>query len=212
MGLFGKLKDAVGIGSLKAEIRLNVPGINPGENISGNVVLSGAASDVKITSVLFQLVNFGVDIQTTEVITDDYYYGTQWDTYEKQFKYQTVLFEQYLAQDFTMAKGQNLELPFDITTPADMYASDKQNRYVLKIHVDIPGQIDAKCAKRGPEAWVAFAGATSWLPFRAVLQGRVKLTLKDLSWWRLGVAIVIHVIVSLFVHEWLFGVAPLAKP
>jgi hypothetical protein len=28
-----------------------------------------------------------------------------------------------------------------------MYASDKQNRYVLKIHVDIPGQIDAKCAK-----------------------------------------------------------------
>jgi uncharacterized membrane protein len=75
-----------------------------------------------------------------------------------------------------------------------------------------PFLIDAKCAKRDPDAWVAFTGATSWLPFQAVVQGRVKLTLKDLSWWRLGVAIVIHVIVSLFVHEWLFGVAPLAKP
>ena len=147
MGLFGKLKDAVGIGSMKADIIYAVPGINPGEPIQGNVVLDGAASDTKVTSVLLQLVNFGVDVETVDVVTEDYYYGTEWETYERQFKHQTVLFEQYLAQDFTLAKGQRLELPIDISTPPDMLPSDKYNRYVVKIHVDIPGQIDAKCAK-----------------------------------------------------------------
>jgi len=147
MGLFGKLKDAVGIGSLKVEVVLDRPGLHPGDEISGNVVLSDAASDTKITSVLFQLVNFGIDIETTDVVTEDHYSGTQWDSYQKKFKHQTVLFETYLAQAFTIVKGQRLELPISITTPPDMLPSDKQNRYVLKVHVDIPGQIDSKVGK-----------------------------------------------------------------
>lgn len=147
MGLFGKLKDAVGIGSMKVDINFATPGVNPGEPISGNAVLHGAASDTRVTSVLLQLVNFGVDVQTVDVITDDYWYGSDWETYEKKFKHTTVLFEMYLAQDFTLATGQRLELPFDIATPPDLFPSDKQNRYMLKILVDLPGKIDAKAAK-----------------------------------------------------------------
>ncbi len=146
MGLFGKLKDAVGIGSMKVDIVFASPGINPGEPLSGQAVLHSAASDTRVTSVLLQLVNFGVDIQTVDVITD-YYSGSDWETYERKFKHVTILFEMFLAQDFVLAAGQRLELPFDIATPPDLLPSDKQNRYVLKIYVDLPGKIDAKATK-----------------------------------------------------------------
>ena len=147
MGLFGKLKDAVGIGSLKAEIQLNAPGYNPGDTLSGAVVLHGAASDTTVTSVLLQLANIGTDIETTEVITEDYWYGTSWETHDRKFKYNTVLFEMYLAQNFVVTNGQRLELPFDITTPPDLLATDKHNTYVLKTHVDLPGKVDCRAAR-----------------------------------------------------------------
>lgn len=147
MGLFGKLKDAVGIGSLKAEVQFNAPGFNPGDSIAGKVLLHQAASDTKVTSVLLQLTNIGTDVETTDVLTDDYWYGAQWETYEQEFKYNSVLFEMYLAQDFVVTKGQKLELPFDITTPPDVLPTDKYNKYIIKVHVDIPGKIDTKCAK-----------------------------------------------------------------
>ena len=76
MGLFGKLKDKIGIGTLKAEVQLDQPGFAPGEIIAGKVALHGAASDTKVTSVLIQLVNFGTDAAVAEVVTQDYYHGT----------------------------------------------------------------------------------------------------------------------------------------
>jgi hypothetical protein len=147
MGLLGKLKDAVGIGSMKVDIQFANPGINPGDPIAGNAILHGAASDTRITSVLLQLVNFGVDVQTVDIISEDYWGGSDWETYERKFKHATTLFETFLAQDFTLAKGQRLEIPFDISTPPDLLPSDRFNRYVVKVVVDIPGMIDAKAAR-----------------------------------------------------------------
>ena len=87
MGLFGKIKDKIGVGSLKAEILLDQPGFEPGEAVVGKVALHSAASDTPVTSVLLQLVNFGTDVEVTEVITDDYWRGTSWESYENKFKY-----------------------------------------------------------------------------------------------------------------------------
>ena len=147
MGLFGKIKDKIGVGSLKAEILLDQPGFEPGEPVAGKVALHSAASDTQVTSVLLQLVNFGTDVEVTEVVTDDYYYGTSWDSFEKKFKYNQVVFEQYLAQSFTVAAAQKLEFEFNIGTTPDVIPTDKYNGYMLKVHVDIPRQIDTKAAK-----------------------------------------------------------------
>ena len=147
MGLFGKLKDAVGIGSLKVEVQLTAPGFYPGETISGSVVLKDAASDTRVTSVLLQLTHLGTSVAVTEIISEGYWGGTQWEAYEKKFKINEVVFEQFLAQDFVVAGGQVLELPFDIGTPPDVAPSDKYNHWILKVHADLPGKMDAKATK-----------------------------------------------------------------
>ncbi len=147
MGLFGKIKDKIGVGSLKAEILLDQPGFEPGEAVVGKVALHSAASDTPVTSVLLQLVNFGTDVEVTEVITDDYWRGTSWESYENKFKYNQVVFEQYLAQSFTVAAAQKLEFEFNIGTTPEVVPTDKYNGYMLKVHVDVPRQIDTKAAK-----------------------------------------------------------------
>lgn len=144
MGLFGKLKDAVGIGSIKADIQLTAPGYYPGDTVSGNVVLHEAASDTKVTSVLLQFTHIGTDVEVTDVYTDDYYYGTTVETYEQEYSINEVVFEQFLAQDFTVTKGQKLELPFEISTPPDMPPTDGYNQWLLKVHADLPGKVDAR--------------------------------------------------------------------
>lgn len=147
MGLFGKLKDAVGVGSLKAEILLTAPGYYPGDTLAGNVVLSQAASDTQVTSVLIQLYRMGTDVERTDVISEDYWGGTYWESYEQSFKINEVVFEQFLAQDFVVTKGQRLELPFEVSTPPDMAPSDGYTQWVLKAHADLPGKIDCRAAK-----------------------------------------------------------------
>ncbi len=147
MGLFGKLKDAVGIGSLKADIILTAPGYYAGDTLAGNVVLSEAATDTKVTSVLLQLVRLGTDVEITDVVTDDYWHGPQLETYEQEFKINQVEFEQFVGQDFVVTKGQRLELPFEVNTPPDMEPTDQYNKWILKIHVDLPGKVDCRVAK-----------------------------------------------------------------
>jgi hypothetical protein len=147
MGLFGKLKDAVGIGSLKAEVQLTAPGFYPGDALAGNVILKEAASDTQVTSVLLQLVRLGTDVQITDVVTDDYWHGPQVESYEQQFKVNEVVYETFLAQNFTVAKGQRLELPFEIATPPDMLPSDNYNQWLLKAHADLPGKVDCRVTK-----------------------------------------------------------------
>jgi len=71
-----------------------------------------------------------------------------------------------------------------------------------------PHLIDAKRAKRDPEAWARFAAGTSWLPFLAIVQGRAQLSLKEIGWWRPLLAVVIYGLFAGFLHLWLFGVSP----
>jgi len=70
--------------------------------------------------------------------------------------------------------------------------------------------IDRKGVARDPEAWAKFEGATSNIPFVAIVQGRNKLVFSEL-WWRLLVALLVFVIVGL-VHRSLFGAAVFSTP
>jgi len=70
-----------------------------------------------------------------------------------------------------------------------------------------PHLIDAKRARRDPDNWARFAAETSWLPFLAIAQGRAKLSLGEIGWWRPLLAVVIYAVFVLFAHQWLFGVS-----
>ncbi len=57
-------------------------------------------------------------------------------------------------------------------------------------------------------SWDRFTAKTSFVPMLAVLQGRAKFSMAEIGWWRIGVAVLLWAIL-LFLHPWLFGVAPL---
>ena len=67
--------------------------------------------------------------------------------------------------------------------------------------------LDAKYARRNPGRWPAFAAATSLLPFAAIVQGRNKLALGEIGWWRPLLAVVLWVALIAF-HPVAFGVDP----
>jgi len=68
--------------------------------------------------------------------------------------------------------------------------------------------IDAKRSKALGAKYTAFVAQTSNVPFAAVLAGKQKLSLGEIGWWRLLLAIVIYGAV-LWGHPVLFGVNPL---
>jgi len=53
--------------------------------------------------------------------------------------------------------------------------------------------------------WEPFAGATSNLPFVALAQGRARLAIADLGWWRIGLAAALYVLL-LGAHPHVIGV------
>ena len=57
-------------------------------------------------------------------------------------------------------------------------------------------------------SWHRFTAKTSFVPMLAVLQGRARFSMAEIGWWRIGVAVLLWAIL-LFLHPWLFGVAPL---
>ena len=57
-------------------------------------------------------------------------------------------------------------------------------------------------------SWDRFTAKTSFVPFLAVLQGRARLSLAEIGWWRIAVAVFLWALM-LHLHPWLFGVAPL---
>jgi len=68
--------------------------------------------------------------------------------------------------------------------------------------------IDAKRKKALGAKWDAFAGQTSNLPFGAILTGRQKLSLGEIGWWRIALAVLVWVGL-LYGHRFAFGVSPL---
>lgn len=67
-------------------------------------------------------------------------------------------------------------------------------------------RLDAKKARAAPDAWAAFADATSNAPFLAIASGRQRLVLSEIGWGRAAAAVALYAALAL-VHPWLFGVA-----
>ncbi|HZZ36665.1 MAG TPA: NnrU family protein [Caulobacteraceae bacterium] len=66
--------------------------------------------------------------------------------------------------------------------------------------------IDAKRKRALGEKWDAFAVQTSNIPFGAIVSGRQKLSLGEIGWWRIGLAVVIWAAL-VWVHPYAFGVS-----
>jgi uncharacterized membrane protein len=72
------------------------------------------------------------------------------------------------------------------------------------------GSIDAKRRRALGEAWDAFAAKTSAVPFAAIATGRQSLSIGEIGWWRLGMAVIVWGAL-VFAHPLLFGVSPLPR-
>jgi len=67
--------------------------------------------------------------------------------------------------------------------------------------------IDAKRARKMGDAWAAFAGKTSNVPFAAILAGRNSLKLAEILTYR-QLAALAAFLAFLFLHAWAFGASP----
>ena len=67
--------------------------------------------------------------------------------------------------------------------------------------------LDRRKARNKGEAWRAFAGTTSLLPFAAILRGRNTFRGGEIGFWRPGLALAIYAILIAF-HADLFGAMP----
>jgi uncharacterized membrane protein len=68
--------------------------------------------------------------------------------------------------------------------------------------------IDAKRKRALGATWDGFAAQTSNVPFAAILAGKQKLSLGEIGWWRLALAVAIWAAL-LFGHPYAFGVSAL---
>jgi uncharacterized membrane protein len=68
--------------------------------------------------------------------------------------------------------------------------------------------IDAKRRRALGATWDAFAAQTSNVPFAAILSGRQKLSISEIGWWRIVLALVIWAALA-WGHPYLFGVTAL---
>jgi len=69
--------------------------------------------------------------------------------------------------------------------------------------------IDTKLARRNPATWRELAAATSIVPFAAIAQGRNRFVPGEIGWLPPVIGVVAWAVV-LYLHPWLFGVAPVA--
>ena len=65
--------------------------------------------------------------------------------------------------------------------------------------------IDARRRANADDAWRSFEAGTSRTPFRAIVEGRRSLVMRDVGWWRVGVSTVLYFVFFLYVHENVFG-------
>jgi uncharacterized membrane protein len=68
--------------------------------------------------------------------------------------------------------------------------------------------IDAKRKRALGPTWDAFAAQTSNIPFGAILSGRQKLSLGEIGWWRIVLAVAVWAVL-VWAHPILFGVSAL---
>ena len=70
-----------------------------------------------------------------------------------------------------------------------------------------PLNMDRKYHARHGAAWEVFTAKTSYIPFVAILQGRNRLVLSELSWVGMGAGAAAFVLVLVFHQRW-FGSSP----
>ena len=68
--------------------------------------------------------------------------------------------------------------------------------------------IDAKRRRALGAKWDAFAARTSNVPFAAIASGRQKLSLGEIGWWRIVLAVAVWALLA-WAHPFLFGVRAL---
>jgi uncharacterized membrane protein len=68
--------------------------------------------------------------------------------------------------------------------------------------------IDAKRRRALGAKWDAFAAQTSSAPFLAIIQGRQRLDLGEIGWWRILLAVAVWALLA-WAHPYLFGVRAL---
>jgi len=68
--------------------------------------------------------------------------------------------------------------------------------------------IDAKRRRALGKTWNAFAAQTSNVPFAAIAAGRQRLSLSEIGWWRIALAVAIWAVLA-WAHPFLFGVRAL---
>ena len=68
--------------------------------------------------------------------------------------------------------------------------------------------IDAKRRRALGKTWDAFAAQTSNLPFAAIVAGRQRLSLAEIGWWRIALAVALWALLA-WAHPYLFGVRAL---
>lgn len=71
-----------------------------------------------------------------------------------------------------------------------------------------PSSIDRKRSRIHGGNWERFAAVTSNVPFVAIAQGRNRFSLREIGWWRIGLALALYA-GFLHLHRSLFGVSPL---
>lgn len=64
--------------------------------------------------------------------------------------------------------------------------------------------IDNRRRANADNAWRAFEAGTSRTPFRAILEGRRSLVMRDVGWWRIALGTFLY-FVFLYLHENVFG-------
>lgn len=67
--------------------------------------------------------------------------------------------------------------------------------------------IDEKRRRKLGAKWEWFSGATSNLPFAAIVAGRNRLAIGEIGWWRILAALIVFGAIF-YGHLWLFGVSP----
>lgn len=65
--------------------------------------------------------------------------------------------------------------------------------------------IDAKRRRALGSKWDAFAAQTSNIPFLAIAQGRQRLSLGEIGWWKIALGVLVWGVIG-WAHPYLFGV------
>lgn len=120
MGLLGKIKKAIGAKEPQIQFEVSAPGYDPGDKISGSVLLIGTDRPVKIHSILLQFVH-------TSACT----VSNSWDTFKKVKTTRTVITEQFLSHKLILDEEQRIKFPLNVEIPADIFPSSSENQYSL---------------------------------------------------------------------------------